>query len=78
MAQGPVNFSIAMSGKTAVEQDARRPVFRAAGSGAKTSRPFNTNSRGQSGCALVDEEVAGQGFESRIAAGGLFNNGRYE
>lgn len=78
MAKGPVNFSRAMSGETAVEQNARGPVFRAAGGGAKTSRPFNTNLRGQSGCALLDEEVAGQGLESRIAAGRLFNNGRCE
>ena len=33
-------------------------IFRAAGGGAKTRRPFNTNLRGQSGCALLEEEVA--------------------
>jgi hypothetical protein len=78
MAKSPVNFNVAMSGETAVEHNAHGSVFRAAGGGAKTSRPFNTNLRGQSDCALLDEEVAGQGFESRIAAGRLFNNGRCE
>ena len=78
MAQGPVNLSLAVSSETAVEQNACGTVFRAAGGGAKTSRPFNTNLRGQSGRALLEEEVAGQGFERRIAAGRLFNNGRCE
>ena len=78
MAKSPVNLSLAVSGETAVEQNACGPAFRAAGGGAKTSRPFNTNLRGQSGCALLEEEVAGQGFERRIAAGRLFNNGRCE
>ena len=78
MAKSPVNLSLAVSGETAVEQNACSPAFRAAGGGAKTSRPFNTNLRGQSGCALLEEEVAGQGFEGRIAAGQLFNNGRCE
>ena len=78
MAEGPINLSLAVSAETAVEQNARGTAFRAAGGGAKTSRPFNTNLRGQSGCALLEEEVAGRGFERRIAAGRLFNNGRCE
>jgi hypothetical protein len=78
MAQGPVNFSLAVSTETAVEENPSSTVFRAAGGGAKTSRPFNTNLRGQSGRALPEEEVTGQGFELRIAAGRLFNNGRCE
>ena len=51
-------------------------IFRAAGGGAKTRRPFNTNLRGQSGCALLEEEVARAKASSTIAAGRLFNNGR--
>ena len=45
MAKSPVNLSLAVSGETAVEQNPCGPVFRAAGGGAKTSRPFNTNLR---------------------------------
>jgi hypothetical protein len=70
-----VNLSFAVSGETAVEQNAGGSAFRAAGGGAQTRRPFNTNLRGQNGCALLEEEVAGRGFERRIAAGRLFNNG---
>ena len=78
MAKSPVNLSLAVASETAVEQNPLSTVFCAPGGGAKTSRPFNTNVRGQSGCALLDEEVAGQDFESRIAAGRLFNNRRCE
>jgi len=78
MAEGPVNLGLAVSPETAVEQNAGGTGFGAAGGGAKTSRPFNANLRGQSGCALLKEEVTGQGFERRIAAGRLFNNGRCE
>ena len=78
MAKGPVNLSLAVSGETAVKQNACGPAFRAAGGGAKTSRPFHTNLRGQSGCTLLEEEAPGQGFKRRIAAGRFFNNGRCE
>jgi hypothetical protein len=78
MAQGPVNLSLAVSAESAVEQNASGTGLGAAGGGAKTSRPFNTNLRGQSGRAMLEEKVAGQGFERRIAAGRLFNNGRCE
>ena len=78
MAQGPVNLSLAVSTETAVEENSSNAVFRASGGGAKSSRPFNANLRAQSGCALLEEEVVGQGFERRIAAGRLFNNGRCE
>ena len=46
MAKSPVNLNFTVSGETAVEQNACGPAFRAAGGGAKTSRPFNTNLRG--------------------------------
>ena len=78
MAESPVNLSFAVSTETAVEQNPSSTVFRAAGGGAKTRRPFNTNLCGQSGCALPEEEVAGQGLEHRIGAGRLFNNRRCE
>ena len=78
MAESPVNLSFAVSTETAVEQNPSSTVFRAAGGGAKTSRPFNTNLRGQSGCALLEKEAAGQGFERRIAAGRLRNSRRGE
>jgi hypothetical protein len=76
MAEGPVNLSLAVSAETAVEQNAGGTGFGAAGGGAKTSRPFNANLRGQSDRAMLEEKVAGQGFERRIAAGRLFNDGR--
>jgi hypothetical protein len=78
MAEGSVNLSLAVSTKTAVEENPSSTVLRAAGGGAKTRRPFNPNLRGQSGRALLEEEVAGRGFERRIAAGRLFYNGRCE
>ena len=46
MAKSPVNLNFTVSGETAVEQNACGPAFRAAGGGAKASRPFNTNLRG--------------------------------
>jgi hypothetical protein len=46
MAKSPVNLNFTVSGETAVEQNACGPAFRAAGGGAKTSRPFNTHLRG--------------------------------
>jgi hypothetical protein len=78
MTQGSVNLSLAVSGKTAVKENACGPAFRAAGGAAKTSRPLNTNLRGQTSRPLLKEEVAGGRFERRIAAGRLFNNGRGE
>jgi hypothetical protein len=78
MAEGPVNLSFAVSAEAAVEQNAGGTGFRAAGGRAKKSRPFNTNLPGQSGRAMLEEKVAGQRFERRIAAGRLFNNGRCE
>jgi hypothetical protein len=78
MPQGPVNLSLAVSAETAVEQNAGGTGFGATGGSAKTRRPFNANLRGQSGCAMLEEKVAGQRFERRIAAGRLFNNGRCE
>ena len=78
MAKGPVNLGLAVSSETAVEQNASGTGFGAAGGGAKTSRPFNANPRGQSGRAMPEEKVAGRSFEDRIAAGRLFNNGRCE
>jgi len=78
MAKSSVNLSLAVSGETAVEQNAGGPGFRAAGGGAKTSRPFNANLRGQSSGAMLEEKVPGQRFEQRIAAGRFFNKGRCE
>jgi len=79
MAKRPVNLSLAVSGESAVEENPSSTVFRTASGGAKTSRPFNTNLRGEGGCArMLDEEAADQAFERRIAAGRLFNNGRCE
>ena len=78
VAEGPVNLSLAMSAEAAVEQNAGGPGFRAAGGGAKTSRPFNANLCRQSGRAQLEEKVTGRRFEDRIAAGRLFNNGRCE
>jgi hypothetical protein len=74
MTQGPVDLSLAVSGETAVEQNTYGSVFGPAGGAAKTSRPLHTNLRGQTGHPLLEEEVAGRGFERRIAAGSLFNN----
>jgi len=78
MAESPVNLSLAVSGETAVEQNAGGTGFGAAGGGAKTSRPFNANLRGQSSGAMLEEKVPGQRFEQRIAAGRFFNKGRCE
>jgi hypothetical protein len=78
MAEGPVNLSLAVSAETAIEQNAGGTGFGPAGGRAQTSRPFNTNLRSQSDRAMLEEKVAGQGFERRIAAGRLFDNGRCE
>jgi hypothetical protein len=78
MAKGPVNFRFTVGAETPVEQNASGLAFHAAGGGAEASRPFNPNLRGQSGCTLLQKEVAGRGFERSIAAGRLFNNGRCE
>jgi hypothetical protein len=78
MAEGPVNLRLAVSAETAVEQNAGCTGFRAAGGGAKTSRPFNANLRGQSGRPMLEEKVTGRSFEDRIAAGRLLKNGRCE
>ena len=78
MAQRSVNLSLAVSGETAVKENAAGAIFRATGGGAKTSRPLNANLRGQAGRALLEEEVAGQGFERRIAPRRFFSSGRCE
>ena len=68
MAQGAVDLRLAEGAKTAVEQNTRAAVFRAAGGGTKPSRPFDADQPGQRGRAVLEQQGAGDGFERRIAA----------
>ena len=74
MAQSAVNLSLAVSAETAVEQNRVEHRIPRGRRRCEDERDHSTRTlRGQCGRAVPEQEVAGQGFERRIAAGRLFN-----
>ena len=55
MAQGAIDLRLAKGAKTAIEQNTRAAVFRAPGGGAKPRRPFDADSPGQCGRAVLEQ-----------------------
>ena len=67
--QSAVYLRRAVDAEPAVQQHARDSIFRAPGGRPQTGRPFDQDTRGQRGRAVLAEKVARKGGEHRIATG---------
>ena len=78
VAQGAIHFRLSMRAEAAIEQDARGSIFGSARRGAQAGRPFDYDTRGEIGRALLLKKLARQRFKRRIATGRTRREGRGE